>query len=26
MEWTQIAVQRNAHCTVCAHRRDTEAG
>ena len=26
MEWTQIAVQRSAHCTVCAHRRDTEAG
>jgi molybdopterin/thiamine biosynthesis adenylyltransferase len=26
MEWTQIAVQRSAHCTVCAHLRDTEAG
>ncbi len=26
MEWTQIAVQRSAHCAVCAQRRDTEAG
>ena len=26
MEWTQIVVQRSAHCTVCAHRRNTEAG
>ena len=25
MEWTQIAVQRAAHCTVCAHRSDTHA-
>jgi molybdopterin/thiamine biosynthesis adenylyltransferase len=25
MEWTQIAVQRAAHCTVCAQRRATEA-
>jgi molybdopterin/thiamine biosynthesis adenylyltransferase len=26
MEWTQIVVQRSAHCTVCARRRNTEAG
>ena len=25
MEWTQIAVQRAAHCTVCARRRGSEA-
>jgi molybdopterin/thiamine biosynthesis adenylyltransferase len=25
MEWTQIAVQRAAHCTVCAHRPGDEA-
>ena len=25
MEWTQIAVQRAAHCTVCAHRPGAQA-
>jgi molybdopterin/thiamine biosynthesis adenylyltransferase len=25
MEWTQIGVQRAAHCTVCGPRRDIEA-
>ncbi len=25
MEWTQIAVQRAAHCTVCAHRQGAQA-
>jgi molybdopterin/thiamine biosynthesis adenylyltransferase len=25
MEWTQIAVRRAAHCTVCAHRPGAEA-
>jgi molybdopterin/thiamine biosynthesis adenylyltransferase len=26
MEWTQIAVQRSADCTVCAYQRDAQAG
>ncbi len=26
MEWMQIAVQRSAHCAVCAPRRSAEAG